>query len=135
MKMIFKILGVILLVVLAMIVFPVKIVGIVGLFVAWVGAIFFPFYYHFTTRWQHNPIGPHLMGYSAAVALSLTNTVARVMWPNLPWRIEAGTILMWIIVWVIYWRIFVFMKIKREFRRNKANSPPAGDATHLFKAP
>lgn len=104
---------------IAIIVLPESVItdiGIAGLAVGWLGAVFFPPYFHLTVRWWENFMGQHVMAYSVVIAMALTNTVARVIFPNIPGRVGAGVFLMWLITGVVWWRIAAFRRAQTEGR-------------------
>lgn len=87
----------------------IRLIYSIGLLIAWLPSVVFPFIFHKTTKWWTTVIGQHLMGYSVGIAIVLTASVIRVFWPDFIGRtvFSVGSIL--IMAGIAWWRLIAFI--------------------------
>lgn len=91
-------------------------------------AIGFPIWYHLRLRWQANPMGQHIMGYSVVVALLYIVTLLRVFFPGLPAQRAITFTLAVLMMIVVWWRVIVFVTIYHQTRNVRQHQREAYEA-------
>ena len=96
-----------------------RVIVIIELFVALIGCWWFVVLYTVTWPWWKNDVGRHLVAFSASLGLVLTYYALRIFWPRLPGVGITTVVLFGTLTGVIVWRLVLFLRIRRELRRQR----------------
>lgn len=74
--------------------------------------------YGFMAKWYRSAAGRHLFYFSLVVSLTYLNSVARLVFPNLPFRVESSEVIVVLIFLVVVQRLWIFLRVLFKDRRD-----------------
>lgn len=74
--------------------------------------------YGFLAKWYRSAAGRHLLYFSLVVSLTYLNSVLRLIFPNLPFRMETSDVVVVLIFLVVVQRLLIFLRVLFRDRRD-----------------
>lgn len=113
--------------------FVLRIVFYILVFVALIGCWSFVIMYTRTWPWWRTEIGRYTIAFSACLGMFMLYYTVRIIWPGLPGAVWIALGLFVLLDVVIVWQLVLFLRIRREQRRQRmlkrevASGTDAGD--------
>lgn len=67
--------------------------------------------YGFLAKWYRSAAGRHLFYFSLVVSLTYLNSVLRLIFPDLPYRVETGYAIVVLVFLVVLQRLWIFLRV------------------------
>lgn len=74
--------------------------------------------YGFLAKWYRSAAGRHLFYFSLVVSLTYLNSVLRLIFPDLPYRMETAQAVVVLVFLVVVQRLWIFLRVLFRDRRD-----------------
>lgn len=74
--------------------------------------------YGFLAKWYRTSAGRHLFFFSLVVSLTYLNSVLRLIFPSLPYRVETSDVIVVLIFLVVVQRLWIFLLVLFRDRKD-----------------
>jgi|SRR5882762_4866452 len=74
--------------------------------------------YGLLAKWYASTMGRHLFFFSLIISLTYLNSTLRLMFPNLPFRVESAQVIAVLIFLVVAQRLWIFLRVLFRDRKD-----------------